>query len=85
MHGHFNDTLPNRFNNFFHEVNTSHTYNTRAARNRNYTTISCRTSRGQRSIRFYGPKIWNNIPLPHRNLSKLKFKKECKIRILSNY
>ena len=85
MHGHFNGSLPRRFDDFFREVNASHNYNTRAARNRNYTTISCRSARGQRSIRFCGPKIWNDIPLSQRNLRKLHFKKECKSRILSNY
>ena len=82
MHGHFNNTLPECFSSFF-DGTSSHNYNTRSRQRQNYQTVSCRTTRGQRSIKFYGPKIWNQIPTSSRNTSKYSFKKQYKERLFS--
>ena len=73
------------FSDFFQEIGSVHQYNTRASNNRNYNTISCRSSRGQKSIKYYGPKIWNDIPNSCRDLPKIAFKKQFKNIIFSKY
>ena len=85
MHSHFHGVLPNCFTSFFREIGNSNQHDTRSARSRNYGLLSCRTTRGQRSIRCYGPKIWNDISLINKNLPKVSFKKHYKNLILSNY
>ena len=85
MHGHYNNLLPICFMTYFQEMGETHSYNTRSVNNRNYSSLICRTSRGQRSIKFYGPKIWNQTPVHMKNESKTKFKKLYKEFILSQY
>ena len=85
MHSHFHSTLPTCFSTFFQEISESHNYNTRSKSCRNYTTINCRSSRGQRSIKYKGPKIWNDVPTSCKSLSKYCFKKQYKELIFSRY
>ena len=85
MHGHHKKVLPTCFDDFFHERSNTHSYNTRSASRKNYSLVACRSSQGQRSIRFYGPKIWNSIPTSSRDLSKHRFKKYYKDFVLSKY
>ena len=85
MHGHFNGELPECFLNYFQRTGTRHNYYTRATENLLYDPIPCRTSRGQRSIQFYWPKVWNDIPLSIKNISKINFKREFKSLIFSLY
>ena len=85
MHGHHKNMLPTCFADFFQERSETHSYNTRSSSQRNYSLVACRSTQGQRSIRFYGPKIWNSIPTSSRDLSKYKFKKYYKDFVLSKY
>ena len=85
MHSHHNKTLPDCFLSIFQENSENHTHYTRASEDIIYNTILCRTVRGQRSILFNGPKIWNDIPLSIKKASKNKFKKQYKTHILSSY
>ena len=85
MHSHYNRTLPDCFSSIFHESGENHTYNLRSSDNIVYDTLRCRTARGQRSIRFYGPKVWNDIPLSTKTASKIVFKKQYKTSILGDY
>ena len=85
MHGHFNGLLPVCFSSFFVEIGNFHTYNTRSTSLRNYNSMAFKSTRGQRSIQYYGPKIWNEIPLSMKSISKNNFKKKYKDLILSYY
>ena len=85
MHGHHNHILPVCFSSFFQESGTNHSHYTRSLAHMNYDTILCRTSRGQRSIRFYGPKLWNDIPLSIKMRSKNYFNKQYKSFVLASY
>ena len=85
LHGHHNNLLPDIFSSFFNESGANHSHNTRSSVNINYDIPFCRTSRGQRSILFYGPKVWNGIPISIKTVSKLAFKKEYKVFILAGY
>ena len=75
MHSHFNNTLPECFANFFRERSIDHSHFTRSSTNIMYETTFYRTARGQRSIRFYGPKIWNEIPASKKNSFKTVLQK----------
>ena len=85
MHSHFHNALPQCFVSFFREIRGLNHHDTRSSRRRNYEVHACRITRGQRSIRCYGPKIWNEILLENKDLSKNKFKKYYKNAILSEY
>ena len=82
MHKHHNKSLPNCLNSFF---SISQQRATHSSSNLNYNTPFYRSNKGQRSIKFYGPKIWNSIPLSVRNLSFIDIKKQYKNLILSKY
>ena len=82
MHGHYNKNIPSCFNNFFQISNNRSTRNTA---NQSYYIPYYRSTRGQRSIRYYGPKIWNKLPTSYHNQTKYKFKKQYKNLILSKY
>ena len=84
MHGHFHQTLPVCFSSFFKE-NDSHDHYTRSRSRRNYLAVNCRSARGQKSIKYHGPIIWNEIPTSCRNSSKYSFKKQYKEYIFSRF
>ena len=83
MHGHYNNYLPICFCSYFIQTQTVHVYNTRNAAARNYNLGRFRSSRGQKSIQYYGPKIWNEIPTDKKNISTAEFKKFYKNWTLS--
>ena len=85
MYSHSKDILPSCFSSFFHEISESHNHYTRASSVRNYITPYFRSSRGQRSIQYYGPKIWNEIPTDVKSAPLHKFKKLYKSLIFSDY
>ena len=85
MHSHHNNLLPDIFSSFFQISGANHTHFTRSTVNIMYDVDRCRTVRGQRSIRYLGPKVWNDIPISIKTVSKLAFKKEYKVFILAGY
>ena len=60
MHQYNKGTLPENFN-FFTSVRSKHQYSTRLASKSTFSLPSARTNYGIFSIRFQGPKVWNNI------------------------
>ena len=85
MHGHYNNLLPVCFSSFFIEMGNAHSYNTRSTVAGNYNVKGFRSSRGQRSIQYYGPKVWNDTPFDMRDISKVNFKTKYKNIVLSHY
>ena len=63
---------------------TEHTLNTR---NRDLAQSEYhRTTQGQQSLSFMGPKVWNEIPLEIRNIKNLAtFKRKLKKHYINNY
>ena len=61
------------FGRLFQESSNSHTHNTRNSVQTNYETC------GQRSIMFYGLKIWNEISLSIKMFSDKTFNKQFKL------
>ena len=82
MHGHYNANLSNCFRNFFQLVSNRVT---RSSTHQHYSIPFCRSARGQRSIKYYGPKIWNKLPLTFHDLTKIQFKKQSQNLIISKY
>ena len=85
MHNHHNSISPDYFVNFFQKVNRSHAHSTRASNSEKYVIKACRTSKGQRSIKYSGPKFWNDLPNYLINLSKNKLKNDYKSYVFASY
>ena len=85
MHVHSQGLLPICFTSFFVETRHLHGYHTRHSYLRNYNITHFKTNKGQKSIQFLGPKLWNDVPNDMRNLSKVNFKIKMKNLILSRY
>ena len=87
MHHYYHNKLPDYFFEFFAVAKVTHRYETRSRLNpnTNFRPIDCNKVSMQRSIRFTGPKTWEEIPLRIRELRISVFKKEITNRILANY
>ena len=79
------NSLPCAFNNFFLLAKDRHNYNTRFAAKQSYCIPKARTNYGKFSLRFIGPKIWNDIDPSFKTKSKSVFKTKIISIILDNY
>ena len=76
---HFKDMLPTPFNHFFVKLNEHHPVKTRLqATCRNYWIPHYRTSKLQRSFKYQGVKIWNDIPDDIKSSSVRRFNQKLK-------
>jgi len=55
-------TIPKCFNQYYQPVSQTHKYSTRFASNNNLATIKYNITSSQRSIRYTGSKMWNEMP-----------------------
>ena len=86
LHRHFNNKLPLNFHNYFVGLNQIQTIDTRRRLTGcNYCTPLCKTFRLQRSIKYKGVIIWNNIPSDVRKNTFRKFKSNYKDQLIANY
>ena len=85
MHQYNKGTLPENFNNFFTSVRSKHQYSTRLASKSTFSLPSARTNYGIFSIRFQGPKVWNNIDESLKSLSYSNFKLKVKEQTIALY
>ena len=69
----------------FTPINTRHKYNTRLASKSTFVFPIIRTNYGRFNIRFFGPKVWNEIEEPLKSLSFGCFKRELKTQLLRKY
>ena len=60
MHSFYNGGLPIHFDNYFAEIASVHKYQTRLASLQKYYLPRMKTSLGQLSLNFIGPKIWSS-------------------------
>jgi len=58
----YNGGLPNHFDNYFAEISSVHKYKKSLASLQKYYLPRTKTSLGQLSWKYIGPKIWSNIP-----------------------
>ena len=85
MHDFCTNNLPDVFANFFMHVNQLHNYNTRLASKNTYCIPSIRTNYVKFSLRFQGPKIWNNLEDSLKSLTRIAFKHKLKIKLINEY
>ena len=87
MYLYYHDKLPDYFSEFFAVAKVTHIYETRSRlnSNTNFRSIDCNKVSMQGSIRFIGPKIWEETPLRLRESRISVFKKEITNRILAKY
>ena len=65
-----NNSLPNCFNDFYALPSKLHSYPTRFATSDNYSMARFNKSKSQRSIRYQGPVIWNELPTEIKNSAR---------------
>ena len=78
-----NGGLLDHFDNYFAEIASVRKYQTRLASLQNYYLPRMKTSLGQLSLKFIGPKIWSNIPENLKSSSPYTFGKKYKKVLLS--
>ena len=85
MHNFHNSKYPNAFNCFFTSVGQRHSYNTRLPSKSTFVLPKGRTNYGKFNIRFFGPKVWNDIEEPLKTLGFQTFKRKLKLHLLNTY
>ena len=83
MYAIYNGGLPNHFDNYFAEIASVHKYQARLASLQKYYLPRMKTSLGQLSLKYIGPKIWSNIPERLKSSSPHSFGKKYKKVLLS--
>ena len=76
MYSFYSGGSPNQFDNYFAEITSVHKYQTRLASLQKYYLPRMKTSLGQLSLKYIGPKIWSNIPENLKSSSPSSFGKE---------
>jgi len=76
MYSFYNGGLPNHFDNYFSEIASVHQYQTRLDSLQKYYLPRIKTSLGQLSLKYIGPKIWSNIPENFKSSSPYSFGKK---------
>jgi len=71
--------LPDYISNNFERVDWTHDHNTRHANKRNNVLSKIRTETGKKSIVYWGPKIWQEVPPDINSKPLLLFKKNTPI------
>ena len=83
MYSFYNGGLPNHFDNYFTEIASVHKYQKRLASLQKYYLPRMKTSLGQLSLKYIGPRIWSNIPENLKSLRPYSFAKQYKNVLLS--
>jgi len=83
MYSFYNGGLPNHFDNYFAEIASIHKYQTRLASLQKYYLPRMKTSLGQLSLKYIGPKIWSNIPEKLKSSLPYSYGKKYKKVLLS--
>jgi len=78
--------LPSNFINYFSQLKIMHTKNTRSLQSNNYFLPRYKAFKLQRSIKYQGVKLWNNIENKLKILNSIKsFKNKYKTFLLNKY
>ena len=85
IHDFHGKKLPLSFESFFLPVKLKYDYNTRQALKNSYSLLLIRTNYGKCSIRFQGPKIWNDLDEELKTFSRHKLKKTIVNNLLNSY
>ena len=71
-------SAPGNSPDLFQDISDIHSYNTRSSASNNFYTQSSRLSIQVNSFSTIGTKIWNEMPVSFRKLSKNAFKRKIK-------
>ena len=85
MYDYYRNVLPDAFNDFFVQIKRKHNYDTRLASKNTYYIPTVRTNYGKFSLRFQGPKVWNEINDNLKILSKGAFKRQLSSSFIEKY
>jgi len=86
MRKHFNNKLPENFQNCFIKLQTIHSVNAwRQASGLNYNIPIYKTVRHQRSVKYQGATLWHSILHDIGKVTFRKFKKVCKTYLFTGY
>ena len=78
-----NDQLLDLFTDYFHDLNSVHTYNTRSKTNKNLYIPRQRLNYGKFGIKFAAASQWNEVPIEIKNSPSLScFRKAYKKNLL---
>ena len=69
---------PGNIQDLFQDISNIHSYNTRSSVSNNFYTQSSRLSIQANSFSRIGTKIWNEMPMSLRKLTKNVFKRKMK-------
>ena len=84
MYRYIHKLLPQIFSSFFQPVHSIHNYSTRSS-NALYIPFT-HTSYSMNTIRFHGPRLWNNLNRTVKIQSSVgRFKKAFKAELISRY
>jgi len=83
MYSFYNGGLPNDFDNYFSAIASVHKYQTRLASLQKYYLPRMKTTLGQLSLKYIGPKIRSNIPEKLKSSSPYSFGKKYEKVLLS--
>ena len=72
------NNAPGNIQDLFQDISDIHSYNTRSSASNNFYTQSSRLSIQVNSFSRIGTKIWNEMPLSLRKLSKNAFMRKIK-------
>jgi len=78
MYSFYNGGLPHQFDNYFAEIALVHKYQTRLGSLQKYYLPRMKTSLGQLSLKYIGPKLWSDIPDKLKSSSPYSFGKKYK-------
>lgn len=85
MYQFHHNSLPLAFDNFFQSISSIHNYQTRLATKSSYYIHPVRTNYGKFSLRYTGPREWNDLNECTKTLSIKLFKSTIKSNFLCSY
>ena len=85
MHNFHTSRMPNTFDRLFTAVNSVHTHETRSSTSGQYFCHPVCSQYGKRSIKFKGPRIWQQIDSSLQELPANIFKKRYRNSIIESY
>jgi len=83
MYSFYNGELSNHFGDYFNEIASVYKHQARLASLEKYNLPRMKTSLGQLSLMYVGPKIWSDIPENLKCFSPYSFGKQYKKILLS--
>ena len=85
MHNFHSSRMPNTFDRLFTAIHSVHTHENRSSTSGQYFCHPVCSQYGKRSIKFKGPRIWQQMDSSLKELSAIIFTKRYKNSIMESY